>query len=163
MMFQNVFGSKVPVPMNDLFKGQLLPSPTQAQLNSMSLGSHQQFMQGQNLTSIPSFLQALLNGDQQIPPRSLLSDVRKQSNPIDKSAIPSKESVEAIVAKLTRKFTDTATEKDSFQCLLCKKWFAIPPVKHMRAHLVIQLYLIKLNFEFVRSKTSCLLNLDQLP
>lgn len=136
MMFQNVFGSKVPVPMNELFKGHLLPSPTQTPLNSLHLPPHQQFMQGQNVTAIPSFLQALLNGDPNISPQSLIPDVRKQSIPLDKSAVPSKESVEAIVAKLTRKFSDATTEKDSFQCLLCKKWFAVPPVKHMRAHLV---------------------------
>ncbi len=27
-------------------------------------------------------------------------------------------------------------KKESFQCLICAKWFAIPPVKHMRGHMV---------------------------
>lgn len=26
--------------------------------------------------------------------------------------------------------------QESFQCLICAKWFAIPPVKHMRGHMV---------------------------
>jgi hypothetical protein len=26
--------------------------------------------------------------------------------------------------------------QESFQCLVCAKWFAIPPVKHMRGHFV---------------------------
>ena len=27
-------------------------------------------------------------------------------------------------------------QQESFQCLICAKWFAIPPVKHMRGHMV---------------------------
>ena len=43
--------------------------------------------------------------------------------------------IENIVAKLTRSHVGP-NAKESFQCLVCSKWFAVPPIKHMRGHII---------------------------
>ena len=88
---------------------------------------------------IPSFLQALLNGDSPNSQSSNLSNALNQlasSSPI----LPSNQStakltIENIVSKLTRNHIGP-NNKESFQCLVCSKWFAVPPIKHMRGHIV---------------------------
>ena len=42
--------------------------------------------------------------------------------------------VEQIIGSLTRSHTGPGG-KESHQCLVCSKWYAIPPVKHMRSHI----------------------------
>ena len=42
--------------------------------------------------------------------------------------------IEEIVRRLTRSHTGPGG-KESHQCLICSKWYAIPPIKHMRSHL----------------------------
>ena len=42
--------------------------------------------------------------------------------------------VEQIIGQLTRSHTGPGG-KESHQCLVCSKWYAIPPVKHMRSHI----------------------------
>ena len=77
-------------------------------------------------SKIPSFLQALLNGE--VP----------AGNPVQAqggNAFAPKLTIENIVAKLTRSHMGQ-NSKESFQCLVCSKWFAVPPIKHMRGHIM---------------------------
>ena len=48
---------------------------------------------------------------------------------------PKLAAVENIVSKFTRCHV-APNGKESIQCLICSKWFAIPPVKHLRGHMV---------------------------
>jgi hypothetical protein len=43
--------------------------------------------------------------------------------------------VENIVSKFTRCHVGP-NGKESIQCLVCSKWFAVPPVKHLRGHMI---------------------------
>ena len=43
--------------------------------------------------------------------------------------------LEHVVAKLTRKHMGL-NARESYQCQVCSKWFAVPPIKHLRGHLV---------------------------
>ena len=41
--------------------------------------------------------------------------------------------VEQLMGKLTRSHVGPGG-KQSHQCLVCSKWYAVPPIKHMRSH-----------------------------
>ena len=89
-----------------------------------------------------SFLQSLLNGD---PPRPQIH----MSNPHLHQAAPppshppppplstsiDMSKLEHVVTKLTRKHMGL-NSRESYQCQVCSKWFAVPPIKHLRGHLV---------------------------
>ena len=42
---------------------------------------------------------------------------------------------EQLMGKLTRSHVGPGG-KESHQCLICSKWYAVPPLKHMRSHLL---------------------------
>ena len=95
-----------------------------------------------------SFLQSLLNGGE--PPKPIQTQplplVQSQAarggtppTPI-MSTSGSASSVdinklEHVVQKLTRKHMGL-NARESYQCQVCSKWFAVPPIKHLRGHLV---------------------------
>ena len=88
---------------------------------------------------IPSFLQALLNGDNPAAQSTNLTNALNQlasaSPNISSIQSATKLTIENIVTKLTRNHIGP-NNKESFQCLVCSKWFAVPPIKHMRGHIV---------------------------
>ena len=86
---------------------------------------------------IPSFLQALLNGDNPASQSTSLTNALNQlaSSNLPSNQLTSKLTIENIVTKLTRNHIGP-NNKESFQCLVCSKWFAVPPIKHMRGHIV---------------------------
>ena len=87
---------------------------------------------------IPSFLQALLNGDNPASQSTNLTNALNQlasSNNLPSNQLAPKFTIENIVTKLTRNHIGP-NNKESFQCLVCSKWFAVPPIKHMRGHIV---------------------------
>ena len=101
---------------------------------------------------IPSFLQALLNNNPAVaesmnssiagavpppPPPPLMSPGTNASAPgaAVAGSFHTKLTIENIVAKLTRSHVGP-NAKESFQCLVCSKWFAVPPIKHMRGHII---------------------------
>ena len=97
---------------------------------------------------IPSFLQALLNsnngvsetGNNNLPqaggqPPAMSPNSNVGSAAAAAAGFPTKLTIENIVAKLTRSHVGP-NAKESFQCLVCSKWFAVPPIKHMRGHII---------------------------
>ena len=44
--------------------------------------------------------------------------------------------LEYAVTKLTKKHLGLNNARESYQCQVCSKWFAVPPIKHLRGHLV---------------------------
>ena len=90
------------------------------------------------MARIPSFLQALLNGGDQTNASAQSTNLTNALNQLASSSptFPStKLTIENIVTKLTRNHIGP-NNKESFQCLVCSKWFAVPPIKHMRGHIV---------------------------
>ncbi len=43
--------------------------------------------------------------------------------------------LEELMDKLTRSHLGPGG-KESHQCLVCAKWYAVPPIKHMRSHIL---------------------------
>lgn len=84
-----------------------------------------------------SFLQSLLNGES--PPPTITKGLLHSSPatpPIVPTPPPNMENkLEHVVAKLTRKHMGI-NARESYQCQVCSKWFAVPPIKHLRGHLV---------------------------
>ncbi len=94
-----------------------------------------------------SFLQSLLNGG---PPASTSSN---QIRPSQEATPPTytkpsnhqggltanstidMTKLEHVVTKLTKKHMGI-NARESYQCQVCSKWFAVPPIKHLRGHLV---------------------------
>ena len=102
------------------------------------------------LNQSPSFLQSLLNGDGSTPtppPRNLppMVDVPPPtSTPNNNMVTPTSmmshhedgNKLEYAVTKLTKKHLGLNNTRESYQCQVCSKWFAVPPIKHLRGHLV---------------------------
>ena len=105
--------------------------------------------------SIPqssSFLQSLLNGETSgsspptnksaaLPPLTATPPVMSLAGNSNLSAVFSSSSeegnrLEYAVTKLTKKHLGLNNARESYQCQVCSKWFAVPPVKHLRGHLV---------------------------
>lgn len=84
-----------------------------------------------------SFLQSLLNGESNTAPGSRDSPANAGQTP--RSTISNSNfdmsKLEHVVTKLTRKHTGI-NARESYQCQICSKWFAVPPIKHLRGHLV---------------------------
>ena len=82
-----------------------------------------------------SFLQSLLNGDPpRAPPPSHLTPPTMMTSAINGGSIDMSK-LEHVVGKLTRKHMGL-NARESYQCQVCSKWFAVPPIKHLRGHLV---------------------------
>ena len=100
MMLQNVFptlGGKLNLPVGKLFPPPLSGS-TAATLPTLPLPSV-----GGTSAPIPSFLQALLNGDAANASAALPSTDERRSFVTPTSPMPTKATVEGVVGKLTRK------------------------------------------------------------
>ena len=100
MMLQNVFptlGGKLNLPVGKLFPPPLSGS-TAATLPTLPLPSV-----GGTSAPIPSFLQALLNGDAANASTALPSTDERRSFVTPTSPMPTKATVEGVVGKLTRK------------------------------------------------------------
>lgn len=72
-----------------------------------------------------SFLQSLLNGNHHENTNS--TSTEKPNFDLTK--------LEHVVQKLTKKHMGI-NARESYQCQICSKWFAVPPIKHLRGHLV---------------------------
>ena len=89
-----------------------------------------------------SFLQSLLNGEttstppttKPLPPLAVTPPSTATTNLIMNSEDSNK--LEYAVTKLTKKHLGLNNARESYQCQVCSKWFAVPPVKHLRGHLV---------------------------
>ena len=126
-----------PATVTSLMSGKLSqpPNSVQAVMAAAAAGNR----------GIPSFLQALLNSNNGVSETSNnnLSQAAGQppsmsspnSNMASAAGFPTKLTIENIVAKLTRSHVGP-NAKESFQCLVCSKWFAVPPIKHMRGHII---------------------------
>ena len=93
-----------------------------------------------------SFLQSLLNGDPPRPPIHMSNPHAvhthtpnphqgHQGQPPTLSTSIDMSKLEHVVTKLTRKHMGL-NSRESYQCQVCSKWFAVPPIKHLRGHLV---------------------------
>jgi hypothetical protein len=72
----------------------------------------------------------LLNGESpSAPPKPPPLTQNNNNNVLDNNKL------ENIVTKLTRKHMGV-NARESYQCQVCSKWFAVPPIKHLRGHLV---------------------------
>ncbi len=95
----------------------------------------------------PSFLQSILNGEAapatskappSLPILTSMPTMDTPPTPPQLASIPMNNNankLEHVVAKLTRKHTGV-NARESYQCQVCSKWFAVPPIKHLRGHLV---------------------------
>ena len=88
-----------------------------------------------------SFLQSLLNGEttstpptKPLPPLAVTPPSTATTNLIMNNEDGNK--LEYAVTKLTKKHLGLNNARESYQCQVCSKWFAVPPVKHLRGHLV---------------------------
>ena len=89
---------------------------------------------------IPTVLQTLLNNpdlqqQHQQPPPVPTAAAPPTNNNTGSSNSSMGLAVENIVSKFIRVHV-SHTGKESIQCLVCAKWFAVPPVKHLRGHMV---------------------------
>ena len=89
-----------------------------------------------------SFLQSLLNGDPPRPPIHMSNPTphhhQQQAAPPPAPSLSAgidMSKLEHVVTKLTRKHMGL-NSRESYQCQVCSKWFAVPPIKHLRGHLV---------------------------
>ena len=105
-----------------------------------------------------SFLQSLLNGETSgssgqsptnksasslppltanTPPVMSLAGNSNLSHAVFPSSISEEgNKLEYAVTKLTKKHLGLNNARESYQCQVCSKWFAVPPIKHLRGHLV---------------------------
>lgn len=110
-----------------------LTSAGGSKLNSLLTNSGGKVFSSSNSKDAASLFS---NGSSQIPNmlQSLLSKgpVPDGIPPVN----PNLNFVEAIVSKFTRRHYLPPDGKESIQCLVCSKWFAVPPVKHLRGHMM---------------------------
>ena len=125
-------GSTIAPKLNSLLTA---PQGFKAGLSSMLGGAN---MLGG--TNIPTVLQSLLSKQhqqqqQQEHAPSLDIPTSSSATSATPPAAPNLAAVGNIVSKFTRcHYGDNG--KESIQCLICSKWFAVPPVKHLRGHMV---------------------------
>jgi len=110
----------------------LLTAPTTASKNfSLPTLPASSLMAGGGILSnggaVPNVLQSLLSR----PDASSASSVPTSAS----SNQPNLAAVGNIVSKFTRTHHGE-NGKESIQCLVCSKWFAVPPVKHLRGHMI---------------------------
>jgi len=60
--------------------------------------------------------------------------VKQDGEPTLLNDLRGKVPIEQIISKFTRSHVGPGG-KQSHQCLVCSKWYAVPPIKHMRSHL----------------------------
>ncbi|XP_040572015.1 uncharacterized protein [Lepeophtheirus salmonis] len=79
-----------------------------------------------------------------------INDSNNNNSPVYKNKL----SLSSIVGKLSR--THVSNNKQSFQCFLCSKWFALLPVKHMKLH-ILKFKQEKLNYtNLINGQVVCL-------
>ena len=126
-----------------------LNDSAQVSLKSKFRGEQQQ--QVGNMMNSPMMSSTMMTSTPKIKSGSSQSSTSKvKQPPVSKSQQPlvnsvktegglindlrGKMPIEQIISRLTRSHTGPGG-KESHQCLVCSKWYAIPPVKHMRSHI----------------------------
>ena len=145
-------------PMSAMLLQQMLPSLKNSSPNATPPSSNATPPSHQPMPpTSSSFLQSLLNGGEPnnstpghprpLHPHHAPSPILQQHpSPPTASAITSGSvntnnspvdinKLEHVVQKLTRKHMGL-NARESYQCQICSKWFAVPPIKHLRGHLV---------------------------
>eukprot|EP00096_Caligus_rogercresseyi_P012119 TRINITY_DN4991_c0_g1_i1.p1 TRINITY_DN4991_c0_g1~~TRINITY_DN4991_c0_g1_i1.p1 ORF type:complete len:1104 (+),score=295.55 TRINITY_DN4991_c0_g1_i1:143-3454(+) len=104
-----------------LSSSQLPPGalPSQQHLLAAAL-----LMNGGNMDGMTSMLGPQINDSNNNNSKTFTSNLSPKT----------KLSLNSIVGKLSR--THVSNNKQSFQCFLCSKWFALLPVKHMKLHIL---------------------------
>ena len=125
-----------------------LNDTAQASLKSKFRGDQQQQQVAAMMTSTPKSSQGR-SGQQSVSSQSSTSRVKQtaskaQAAPANKvkqeaggaliNDMRGKLPIEQVITSFTRSHTGPGG-KESHQCLVCSKWYAIPPIKHMRSHI----------------------------
>ena len=119
-------------PTSALLENQAAVAAAAAKLAASGLGAAQ----------LPTVLQSLLTttGGGVVMPGGigaeqqllLQQQQQQQQQPTANNRLAA---VENIVSRFTRCHV-SPNGKESIQCLVCSKWFAVPPVKHLRGHMI---------------------------
>ena len=121
-------------PTSALLENQAAVAAAAAKLAASGLGAAQ----------LPTVLQSLLTttGGGVVAPgaigaeqQMLLQQQQQQQQQQQPAANNRLAAVENIVSRFTRCHV-SPNGKESIQCLVCSKWFAVPPVKHLRGHMI---------------------------
>ena len=116
-------------PSSALFDNQAAVAAAAAKLAASGLGAAQ----------LPTVLQSLLTttGGGVVVPVGAMADHHHQQQQQQQQSSNSNRlaAVENIVSRFTRCHV-SPNGKESIQCLVCSKWFAVPPVKHLRGHMI---------------------------
>ena len=125
-------------PTSALLENQAAVAAAAAKLAASGLGASQ----------LPTVLQSLLTttgggivvpgglgADQQLLLQQHHHNQQQQEQQEQQPATNRLAAVENIVSRFTRCHV-SPNGKESIQCLVCSKWFAVPPVKHLRGHMI---------------------------
>ena len=144
-------------PMSAMLLQQMLPSLKNNSPNATPPSSNATPPSHQPMPpTSSSFLQSLLNGGEPnnstpghprpLHPHHAPSPILQQhpsppaaqaitSGSVQNNSPVDINKLEHVVQKLTRKHMGL-NARESYQCQICSKWFAVPPIKHLRGHLV---------------------------